>query len=64
MSRKPLSLKEEQSANSNFLLIHPLVLGTGRRLLAEGSPTTALRLADTKTTSADVVIATYQPASA
>jgi dihydrofolate reductase len=30
------------------LLIHPLVLGTGRRLFAQGSPTTALQLIDTK----------------
>ena len=45
-----------------LLLIHPLVLGTGRRLFAEGSPTTALRLVDTRTTTTGVVIATYQPA--
>ncbi len=44
------------------LLIHPLVLGTGRRLFAEGGPVTRLRLADTKTTSTGVVIATYRPA--
>jgi dihydrofolate reductase len=44
------------------LLIHPLVLGTGRRLFAEGSPTIALRLVDTTTTTTGVVIATYLPA--
>jgi hypothetical protein len=41
------------------LLIHPLVLGTGRRLFAEGSPTTTLQLVDSKTTATGVVIATY-----
>ncbi len=44
------------------LLIHPLVLGRGRRLFAGGGPLTRLRLADTKTTSTGVVLATYQPA--
>jgi dihydrofolate reductase len=44
------------------LLIHPLVLGSGRRLFADGGPSTALRLVDTTTTTTGVVIATYQPA--
>ena len=44
------------------LLIHPLVLGSGRRLFPDGAPSTALRLVDTKTTTTGVVIATYQPA--
>jgi dihydrofolate reductase len=43
------------------LLIHPLVLGTGRRLFPEGSPKTALQLRDLKSTPNGVVIATYQP---
>jgi len=44
------------------LLIHPLVLGSGRRLFADGGPSTALRLVDTTTTTTGVVIATYQAA--
>jgi dihydrofolate reductase len=44
------------------LLVHPLVLGSGRRLFADGSPSIALRLVDTKTTTTGVVIVTYQPA--
>ncbi len=44
------------------LLIHPLILGTGRRLFPEGSPYTALRLVDSKTVENGVVIASYQPA--
>lgn len=43
------------------LLIHPLVLGTGRRLFADSGPSGALRLVDTVTTTTGVVIATYQP---
>jgi dihydrofolate reductase len=56
------SLMRRNLVDEYVLLIHPLVLGTGRRLFAEGSPTTALRLVDTKTTTTGVVIATYQPA--
>ncbi len=56
------TLMKHDLVDELVLLIHPLVLGTGRRLFAEGSPTTALRLVDTKTTTTGVVIATYQPA--
>jgi dihydrofolate reductase len=52
---------ERNLIDEYVLLIHPLVLGTGRRLFSDGSPTTALRLADSKTTSTGVVIATYAP---
>jgi dihydrofolate reductase len=56
------SLMRRSLIDEYVLLIHPLVLGTGRRLFAEGSPTTALRLVDTKTTASGVVIATYRAA--
>ena len=46
-----------------ILLIHPLVLGSGRRLFSEGGPTVSLRLVDSKPTTTGVVIATYQPAN-
>jgi dihydrofolate reductase len=42
------------------LLIHPLILGSGRRLFGEGL-SSMLRLVDTKTTTTGVVIATYRP---
>jgi hypothetical protein len=44
------------------LLIHPLVLGSGRRLFADGAFAT-LRLVDSVTTTTGVVIATYRPAT-
>jgi dihydrofolate reductase len=47
-----------------ILQIHPLVLGSGRRLFREGGPTATLRLVDTTTTGTGVVIATYEPAAA
>jgi len=43
------------------LLIHPLVLGSGRRLFSDSGAFAALRLVDSVTTSAGVLIATYQP---
>jgi dihydrofolate reductase len=54
------SLMRRNLIDEYVLLIHPLVLGTGRRLFAEGSPTTALQFVDTKTTTTGVVIATYR----
>jgi dihydrofolate reductase len=42
------------------LLIHPLVLGTGRRLFPDGGAPATLRLVDSKATTTGVVIATYQ----
>jgi dihydrofolate reductase len=56
------SLMQRNLVDKYVLLIHPLVLGSGRRLFTDGSAFTALRLVDTKTSSTGVVIATYQPA--
>ena len=56
------TLRRKDLVDEYVLLIHPLVLGAGRRLFPDGSPTTALRLLDTKTPSTGVVIARYQPA--
>lgn len=44
-----------------LLMIHPVVLGTGRRLFAEGAHA-SLRLTDSVTTTTGVVIATYAQA--
>jgi dihydrofolate reductase len=43
------------------LMIHPLVLGSGRRLFPDGGPPAALRLLDSVTTTTGVMIATYEP---
>jgi dihydrofolate reductase len=55
------SLMRHDLVDEYVLMIHPLVLGTGRRLFAEGA-FAALRLVDSVTTTTGVVIATYQPA--
>jgi dihydrofolate reductase len=57
------SLNRHGLIDRYVLLIHPLVLGSGRRLFPDGVATT-LRLVDSVTTTTGVVIATYQPASA
>jgi dihydrofolate reductase len=46
------------------LWVFPLVLGTGRRLFAEGTIPAGLRLVDSRTSSTGVVIGTYQRAGA
>jgi dihydrofolate reductase len=43
------------------LMVHPLVLGSGKRLFREGTSMTRLRLVDTKPTSTGVLILTYEP---
>lgn len=55
------TLMKHNLIDSYTLLIHPLVLGTGRRLFAEGSGVAALKLIKSVTTTTGVVIATYQP---
>jgi dihydrofolate reductase len=42
--------------------VHPVVLGSGKRLFEDGGDTPVLRLVDTKTFSSGVVVLTYQPA--
>jgi dihydrofolate reductase len=56
------SLMRRNLIDEYLLLIHPMVLGSGRRLFNDGGSFTALRLVDTKTTTTGVVVATYQPA--
>ena len=56
------SLMRRNLVDEYVLLIHPLVLGSGRRLFTDGGAVAALRLVDTKTTTTGVVIATYHPA--
>ena len=55
------SLTRHNLVDRYVLQIHPLVLGSGRRLFAEDGAYAALRLVDTKTTTTGVLIATYEP---
>jgi dihydrofolate reductase len=47
-----------------MLLVHPLVLGSGRRLFPDGGSFARLRLVDSVTTTTGVIIATYRPTEA
>ena len=55
------SLMRRDLVDEWVLLIHPLILGSGRRLFTDGSPFAALRLVDSVTTTTGVVIASYRP---
>jgi dihydrofolate reductase len=44
------------------LMIHPLVLGSGRRLFPEGGVPALLKLVETKSTDTGVIVATYEQA--
>jgi dihydrofolate reductase len=55
------SLMRRDLIDRYVLTIHPLVLGSGRRLFTDGGAYAALELVDVKPTTTDVLIATYQP---
>jgi len=56
------SLMGSDLIDAYTLLIHPLVLGEGQRLFADGGPPADLELVGSKTTGTGVVIATYRTA--
>jgi dihydrofolate reductase len=56
------TLMEHDLVDEYRLFIHPVILGHGNRLFAEGTTAAALKLTGTKTTSLGVVVHTYQPA--
>jgi dihydrofolate reductase len=56
------SLARHDLVDRYVLMIHPLVLGSGRRLFPDGAPFARLRLTGSVTTTTGVVIATYEPA--
>jgi len=58
------SLMRQNLVDEYILLIHPLVLRSGRRLFADGAAPTTLKLVDSKVTTTGVLIATYRPETA
>jgi dihydrofolate reductase len=44
------------------LWVFPVVLGSGKRLFADGTVPSALKLVDSKVSTTGVVIGTYEPA--
>lgn len=49
-------------ADEVLLLVYPILLGTGKRFFAEGTPPRELALVSTKAAATGVVMATYRPA--
>jgi dihydrofolate reductase len=58
------SLMRRDLVDEFVLVIHPILLGTGRRLFAGGTSFAALRLVDSVQTGSGVLIAIYRPARA
>ncbi len=56
------SLMARGLVDSFLLMVHPVVLGEGRRLFTDDCPSTALQLVASTTTDTGVLIATYRPA--
>ena len=57
------TLMKNDLIDEYVLMVHPLVLGSGKRLFREGGSSANLKLIDIKTTGKGVVIVTYQPQS-
>jgi dihydrofolate reductase len=55
------SLMARDLIDEYLLMIHPVVLGSGRRMFRDGGPPATLELADSVITTKGVVMATYQP---
>jgi dihydrofolate reductase len=56
------TLMKHNLVDRYVLLIHPLVLGSGRHLFTDGAAFTALHLVSAKAIPTGVVVATYEPA--
>lgn len=54
-------LLEHGLADEVLLLVVPVLLGTGKRLFAEGTPPRQLSLVGSKAVSSGVIISTYRP---
>ena len=57
------TLAEHDLLDEYQFWVHPLVLGSGKRLFGDGFEQTSLKLIETKPLNTGVVILTYQPAS-
>ena len=56
------TLLRHQLVDELRLWVFPLVLGSGKRLLANGTVPAGLRLVDSTVSTTGVVIGTYEPA--
>jgi dihydrofolate reductase len=56
------TLLEDDLIDEYRLMVFPIVLGSGKRLFSNTGKATTLKLVDSKTVGAGVLILTYQPA--
>jgi dihydrofolate reductase len=56
------TLLEHGLADEVVLLVDPVLLGTGKRIFAEGTPARAFELASTNTTPTGILVNSYKPA--
>src|SRR5437868_407401 len=56
------TLLEHGLADEVVLAVYPVLLGTGKRVIAEGTPARSLELVSTQATSSGVILSTYKVA--
>jgi dihydrofolate reductase len=56
------ALREHDLVDEYEIWVHPILLGTGRRLFEEGADATTLALRGTTTTAKGVTVLTYEVA--
>jgi dihydrofolate reductase len=61
-STLPSPLLEHGLVDEVVLFVYPVLLGTGKRIFAEGTPARAFELASTKALPAGITINSYKPA--
>jgi dihydrofolate reductase len=57
------TLRAHELIDEYRLMVHPVVLGTGKRLFKDGATPTDLELVDTRKVGPSVLLLTYRPAS-
>ena len=56
------TLREHDLVDEYRLMVHPIVLGSGKRLFKEGAAGTELTLTDSRTVGPEVLLLIYRPA--
>jgi dihydrofolate reductase len=56
------ALAEHNLVDEYRLMVHPVVLGTGKRLFSDGFPLVSLQLAESRKVGPDVLLHIYRPA--
>jgi dihydrofolate reductase len=55
------TLLEHGLADEVLLIVYPVLLGTGKRIFAEGTPPRSFELVSTKALASGVILSTYKP---